>query len=144
MLVYAGMHCPPQSWALNIYQHCWTWLSEQHFGEKDCCCGISSVPAKLRFPLPEGPAPWQELGFFHLGLCPECSWAPPGRHPSRSWPPTSLPAAHTHFPLWNHQMWDASAQERNEWRWPGSWVLSLPLSTWCQDSCIQSKPALFF
>lgn len=68
----------------------------------------AQVPASRR-PCPAAgtvlPSTW--------GFAQKCSLALTVRHPPRSWPPTSLPPAHTRFLLPNHQMWDVS-QHRKE------------------------------
>lgn len=138
------MHFSSLSRLLNIFWHCWPWLFEQHFGENECCCGISLVPAKLKFPLLEGPVPCRNWASSTWDFAQKCIWALTGRHLPRSWPPTSLPAAHTLFSLPNHQMWDVS-QHRKETSGDGqdpesSAACYLPR---CQDSCIQSKQTFF-
>lgn len=77
-------------------------------------CSASLVPAKYRFPLPDGSVPWQEPCFLHLGLCPEVQFGSGSKASSKELA-THISAFCTHL-LRSAKSPDVrrvSAQERN-------------------------------
>lgn len=111
---------------LNLAVHSGLW-------EKECCCAVParSLPSSdSRFltALSHG----RNRASSTWDFAQKCSLALTVRRPPRSWPPTSLPSAHTRFTLPNHQMWDVSQHRKETGKMAGILspsVLSLLLST---------------
>lgn len=125
---------------LNLAVHSGLW-------EKECCCAVParSLPSSdSRFltALSHG----RNRASSTWDFAQKCSLALTVRRPPRSWPPTSLPSAHTRFTLPNHQMWDVSQHRKETGKMAGIdpmqeaydtyKAIAVPEQNWAYLSCL--------